>query len=147
MLDLVCQRYQTIDAINDNLAGGMSTLGAGTKLAAHEVQMLGFQFNDMATILANGASPFAVIATQGGEIAQVLGPRGARCAVQALGQAFVGCPSPVNLSIVAAAGVGALVSRFNSGVTPLAGVLEEHEALVRARAGAYRRVRRRGEGG
>lgn len=67
------------------------------------------QFNDVGQMLAAGQSPLLLAAQQGTQISQALGPLGARGAVAALGQAFVGMLSPVNLAVFAAvAGLGLL---------------------------------------
>ncbi|MFZ5749913.1 MAG: phage tail length tape measure family protein [Pseudomonadota bacterium] len=67
------------------------------------------QFNDVGQMLASGQSPLLLAVQQGTQISQALGPLGARGAVAALGQAFVGMLNPVNLAVFAAvAGLGLL---------------------------------------
>lgn len=67
------------------------------------------QFNDVGQMLIAGQSPLLLAAQQGTQISQALGPLGARGAVQALGSAFLGMLSPVNLAVFAAvAGLGLL---------------------------------------
>lgn len=60
------------------------------------------QFNDVGQMLAAGQSPLLLAAQQGSQISQVLGPLGAAGAVRALGGAFLGMLSPVNLAVFAA---------------------------------------------
>lgn len=60
------------------------------------------QFNDVGQMLAAGQSPLLLAAQQGTQISQVLGPLGAAGAVRALGDAFLGMLSPVNLAVFAA---------------------------------------------
>lgn len=60
------------------------------------------QFNDVGQMLAAGQSPLLLAAQQGTQIGQVLGPLGAAGAVRALGGAFLGMLSPVNLAVFAA---------------------------------------------
>ncbi len=62
------------------LQGAGLAAGAASKnfrLTNYEVTNLTYQLNDMATMLAAGSSPFQVIATQGGQVYQILaGSRG-----------------------------------------------------------------------
>lgn len=60
------------------------------------------QFNDVGQMLVAGQSPLLLAAQQGTQISQVLGPLGAAGAVRALGGAFLGMLSPVNLAVFAA---------------------------------------------
>lgn len=71
-----------------------STTGVTSNLVA--------QFNDVGQMLAAGQSPLLLAAQQGTQISQVLGPLGARGAVEALGGAFIGMINPVNLAVFAA---------------------------------------------
>jgi hypothetical protein len=67
------------------------------------------QFNDVGQMLVAGQSPLLLAAQQGTQISQALGPLGARGAVAALGQAFLGMLNPVNLAVFAVvAGLGLL---------------------------------------
>mgnify|MGYP001066636345 CR=1 FL=1 len=60
------------------------------------------QFNDVGQMLVPGQSPLLLAAQQGTQISQVLGPLGAAGSVRALGTAFLGMLSPVNLAVFAA---------------------------------------------
>lgn len=51
----------------------VQNLGGAAKLSAFQMQNLGFQINDSITMLAMGASPFRILASQGGQIVQVFG--------------------------------------------------------------------------
>lgn len=55
------------------LGGGAANAIAPLRLAKGQAQQLSFQINDMATMLAVGASPFQVMASQGGQVIQVFG--------------------------------------------------------------------------
>ncbi|RMD93360.1 MAG: hypothetical protein D6811_05140 [Alphaproteobacteria bacterium] len=66
-------------------------------IASGSVANLTAQFNDIGQMLMAGQSPLMLAVQQGTQISQVLGPMGAKGAVQALGQAFLGLLSPVNL--------------------------------------------------
>lgn len=67
---------ESLRAANDNM-----------RLSRGQLQGLAFQINDIGTMLALGASPFAILASQGGQVAQVLGdhPGGVRGSIRALG--------------------------------------------------------------
>lgn len=55
------------------LGGGAAAAIPPLRLAKGQAQQLSFQINDMATMLAVGASPFQVMASQGGQVIQVFG--------------------------------------------------------------------------
>jgi len=60
---------------NDNLAGmagGIGKAGNQSKLAAHHVQNLAFQFQDMAVGLYSGQKPLTVFLQQGSQIAGIM---------------------------------------------------------------------------
>lgn len=59
-------------------------------LAKGQMQQLSFQVNDMATMLASGASPFQIMATQGGQVVQVFGGLNGTLAATRAGLAAVG---------------------------------------------------------
>lgn len=60
------------------------------------------QFNDVGQMLIAGQSPLLLAAQQGTQISQALGPLGAAGAARALGAAFIGMLSPVNLAVFGA---------------------------------------------
>lgn len=81
--------------------------GRGAGGAGGAIGNLVAQFNDVGMMLAAGQSPLLLAAQQGTQISQVLGPMGARGAVAALGEAFLGMLNPVNMTVFAAvAGLG-----------------------------------------
>ena len=98
-------------------------------------QNLSFQLNDIATQLASGASPFTVMAQQGGQVAQALNSAGGvRGALSALGGAIGGLLNPVGLLSVAMIGLtGYAVQYFAqwaSGGEDANKALAEHQKLV-----------------
>jgi hypothetical protein len=67
-----------------------ANVGTTTGLAAHQMQNLTFQVNDLAQQLATGASPFRAILQQGSQIVQLFGPgMGVRGALKAVGGSIV----------------------------------------------------------
>lgn len=82
-------------------ATGMGKAAAdGAGLAGHEIQNLTFQLNDAATMLATGSSPFQVIASQGGQVYQVLAGAngGVVGGVRSLGGTLAGLATPARLA-------------------------------------------------
>lgn len=70
------------------------------RLTGYEVTNLTYQLNDMATMLAAGSSPFQVLATQGGQVYQILaGTRGGLGAgLKSLGGLIAGLVTPSRLA-------------------------------------------------
>ncbi|MCS0501624.1 phage tail tape measure C-terminal domain-containing protein [Ancylobacter mangrovi] len=111
------------------------------QLASHELTNLKFQLNDVATMLASGASPFQVIATQGGQLSQILGDKGVKGAVLGIGQAILSMATPVNLALLGIVGAGlaaeAAWSAFGSSTKSLSDDLKEQERLLKLVKDAY----------
>ncbi|WP_196804815.1 phage tail length tape measure family protein [Methylopila sp. M107] len=70
-------------------------------LGAHQWTNLAFQINDAATMALSGASAFQIVATQGGQVFQILqsGPKGVVGSLKEIGVAALGLLSPLNLVI------------------------------------------------
>lgn len=99
------------------LQGAGLAAGAASKnfrLTNYEVTNLTYQLNDMATMLAAGSSPFQVIATQGGQVYQILaGSRGGlKEGIKSLTEQVKGFITPARAAagVLAAIGVAAAVS-------------------------------------
>lgn len=77
-------------------------------LQRHQITNLSYQLNDMATMLASGSSPFQIMATQGGQVYQILqqGPQGLGGSVKQLGSMLMGLLTPARLAMGAVAGIG-----------------------------------------
>jgi hypothetical protein len=94
------------------------------------------QFNDIATMMMMGSSPFQVMASQAGQISQVLGANGGglRGAATVAAQAFMSMFNPLNAVLLGIGAVGsAAVAYFSStkdGATTATNALEAHEALI-----------------
>lgn len=91
---------------------------------------LSFQLNDIATSLLSGASPFRVMAQQGGQVAQVFQQMGGgiKGAMSTLGGAITGLLNPVGLLSVALIGVtGYAVQYFAEWASSGAATSEEIE--------------------
>lgn len=99
------------------LQGAGLAAGAASKnfrLTGYEVTNLSYQLNDMATMLAAGSSPFQVLATQGGQVFQILsGSRGGlKEGIKSLTEQVKGFITPARAAVggLAAIGVAAAVS-------------------------------------
>ena len=93
------------------LQGAGLAAGAASKnfrLTGYEITNLSYQINDMATMLAAGSSPFQVLATQGGQIYQILsGTRGGVVAgLKNMGGLIAGLFTPLRLVAGGLAGLG-----------------------------------------
>ncbi len=64
------QRYASM---MDRLKGGYDAVTGAGRLTQQQSIQLGYQLNDVFTSLASGASPFMVVAQQGGQITQIFG--------------------------------------------------------------------------
>lgn len=95
-LDLLKTKYGVAQAANDNFGAAAQN---SARLSAHEMQNLGFQLNDVGTMLASGSSPFQVMATQGGQVYQILaGSQGGVVgSLKQLGSGLLGLLTPVRV--------------------------------------------------
>jgi ribosomal protein S20 len=86
----------------------LDNIGKKTGLATHQMTNFGYQVNDAATMLLSGSSPFQVMATQGGQVAQILGsaPGGVGAALASIMSATVGLAATLS-PFIAVAGLGA----------------------------------------
>lgn len=106
------------------------------KLGAGQVQNLSFQLNDAVTMLAMGASPFQIMASQGGQVVQALGdhPGGVTGSLKAMGAGILALATPTNLAIAgltAAAGAALYFgTRADSSVKTAAESLERYKRLL-----------------
>ncbi|SNS86622.1 Prophage tail length tape measure protein [[Luteovulum] sphaeroides subsp. megalophilum] len=87
-----------------------------TTMSAGAVGNLTAQFNDIGVMLMAGQNPLQLAIQQGTQITQVIGPMGAAGAARALGTAFMGLLSPMNLvTLGAIAATGYVVQWLTSG--------------------------------
>lgn len=88
----------------------VSIRGAATAtgLAAYQMTNLGYQVNDVATMLASGSSPFQVIATQGGQVYQILSGAngGVGGAIKSIGASIASVVTPTRLVVGSVAALG-----------------------------------------
>lgn len=131
-------------------ATGARQLSAANATATANLANLGAQFNDIGVMLAAGQSPLQLALQQGTQISQVLGPMGARGAVQALGAAFLGLLNPVTLITVGTIAAGAAMfnwlSSASGGVMDLDEVLKDAQTSADALTTATKRLSKEGLG-
>lgn len=99
-------------------AAALMQTSNAAKLAANNQRMMMFQLNDIGTMLAMGASPFQILASQGGQIAQIYaGQGGVRAAlddtVGALGRAARAHPMMAAAAVAAGAAIAGLTYEIN----------------------------------
>jgi phage-related minor tail protein len=99
----------------DATARALGAMGGQSGLAAHQLQNLTFQLNDVIVGLASGQRPMMVLLQQGSQIAQVMGPVGVTGALKGVAQAIASIVTPARLAggAIAAIAVGA-VSAWNA---------------------------------
>ncbi len=133
-LALLQARYgATAAAVNDNVAP-ISRFQKATGLAAHDVQNLGFQLNDVAVSLASGQSFFTVMVQQGAQILPILSsaPGGIGGALAGIGRYLLSLVTPATAAATALALIGTL------GIVGLIRYGEEIEALEKSLSGLGR---------
>ncbi len=125
----------------DHSARNLRGVGDEARLSSHQVQNLGYQLNDAATMLLSGSSPFQVLATQGGQVVQALGdgPGGVKGALKAIGDSVLAFgarlgPVGVAVGVLGAAGAVALamwptvqdrIERVNASAEKFANTLRD----------------------
>lgn len=91
------------------IPGQLGRVGASSQAAAAHMAQLGYQVNDIATMMAAGQSPFLLMMQQGPQVAQVFGQM--RLSGMAIGPAIAGAfgmmLNPVSLATLAIIGFGA----------------------------------------
>ena len=108
----------------------MTRGGGATKLAAHEVQNLSFQVNDIAMMLASGQSFGILMAQQGSQVAQILGKRGLGEIIPALGAGIASLVTPTTMALAAITalyyGASWAFSAISDNVRSVDDVLSDH---------------------
>lgn len=119
LLTLARQRYGEVANENDRFA-------KSTNASRYAMQSLGFQINDVATMLAMGSSPFQVLASQGGQIFQVY--QQSPTVFGDLARSIASVITPTRLLMAGLAAVGlsgfALFDRWENGQIRLQRALE-----------------------
>ncbi len=108
-----------------------------TNLSAGAVGNLTSQFNDIGVMLMAGQNPLQLAIQQGTQITQVIGPMGARGALQALGSAFMGLLTPVNLITIGSIAAGAAMLQWFTGAGTKAKSLEDAMQSLSQHVDAY----------
>ncbi|MEB3421877.1 phage tail length tape measure family protein, partial [Salipiger manganoxidans] len=117
-------RQVGVDAFN-RLRGGAQGAGDSTQIAAGTVGNLTSQLFDIGVMLQAGQNPLVLATQQGSQIAQVLGPMGARGAVIGLGRAFLSLLSPVTLITMGTIAAGAAMTSWLTSASEEAQSLDD----------------------
>ncbi|HBM60571.1 MAG TPA: hypothetical protein DD444_15415, partial [Citreicella sp.] len=107
------------------LRGGAQGAGDSTQIAAGTVGNLTSQLFDIGVMLQAGQNPLVLATQQGSQIAQVLGPMGARGAVIGLGRAFLSLLSPVTLITMGTIAAGAAMTSWLTSASEEAQSLDD----------------------
>jgi hypothetical protein len=103
---------RAVEIAQRSAATSTTQLARSQTLAAGATGNLVAQFNDIGMMLAAGQNPLQLAIQQGTQITQVIGPMGAAGAARALGSAFIGMLSPINLITVGVIAVGATMIQW-----------------------------------
>ncbi len=125
-------------AAQDAAAASQVKLGRSTTMSAAATGQLVAQFNDIGMMLAAGQNPLQLAIQQGTQITQVIGPMGAAGAARALGAAFVGMLSPINLIVAGSIAAGAAMVKWLTSSNEEAITLQERIDDLSAAVAAYR---------
>ncbi|MGR3479069.1 phage tail length tape measure family protein, partial [Salipiger marinus] len=117
-------RQVGVDAFT-RLRGGAQGAGDSTQIAAGTVGNLTSQLFDIGVMLQAGQNPLVLATQQGSQIAQVLGPMGARGAVIGLGRAFLSLLSPVTLITMGTIAAGAAMTSWLTSASEEAQSLDD----------------------
>lgn len=138
-------QLQGLTAAQQTNAAATTQLTSSHRMAAGATGNLVAQFNDIGMMLAAGQNPLQLAIQQGSQITQVIGPMGAAGAARALGSAFVGMLSPINLITIGAIAVGAAMIQWltgaGKGAVQLSDLIEESADAIDAFAAASERAR------
>ena len=117
---------------NDN---GFRRAAEAMKLTAYEARNLGFQVNDVATMLAMGASPMQVLASQGGQVLQIL--QGSAGGLKGFAAGVAALLTPMNLLAAATLAVGGGAAYMMFSTADATDAIEKHAERTKALKGAY----------
>ncbi|MBP2495379.1 Ca2+-binding EF-hand superfamily protein [Methylobacterium sp. PvP062] len=104
LLKLAQDRYSGVAVAMNRASAANTNHAASSGIAAHQLQNLGYQLNDVATSLASGAPLFQVFAQQAGQIGQVLGEAGVMATIRGVGGVIARFLTPAVVSIGALTG-------------------------------------------
>lgn len=104
-----------VSAINAS-RNALNQNSAAAKLSGMQVQQLSFQLNDAATMALSGASAFQILATQGGQVVQVLqmSQGGIKGSIAGVGASLMALPGPAKVAGIALLSIGAAAVVFSA---------------------------------
>jgi hypothetical protein len=131
-------QLQGLTAAQQTNAASTTQLANSHRLAAGATGNLVAQFNDIGMMLAAGQNPLQLAIQQGTQISQVIGPMGAAGAAKALGTAFIGMLSPINLITIGSIAAGAAIIQWLMGAGEQAANFEDRIKDLEQAVSAYR---------
>lgn len=126
-----------------NTAARLGQVSSEVKLTSFQMTNLGYQVNDIGTMLAMGASPFQIMASQAGQVYQALGdgPGGVRGSLNAIKVATIGFIASLGPAGAAVAAVGTAAAAAwyltRDSQEPVNDLIEHQEKLLRNVQAAY----------
>ncbi|WP_336741324.1 phage tail length tape measure family protein [Aureimonas altamirensis] len=126
-----------------NTAARLGQVSSEVKLTSFQMTNLGYQVNDIGTMLAMGASPFQIMASQAGQVYQALGdgPGGVRGSLNAIKVATIGFIASLGPAGAAVAAVGTAAAAAwyltRDSQKPVNDLIEQQEKLLRNVQAAY----------
>lgn len=129
MGEVDAERYADVlrraNVVHDQTILSLKNGSAEIGLNRHQWQNLGFQINDVATMLMSGSSPMQVLATQSGQVIQIMqtGQGGVVGSLKSIGTTILGLITPVNLIVGGLVSIGvAAVASYASWINAQAEV-------------------------
>lgn len=126
-----------------NTAARLGQVSSEVKLTSFQMTNLGYQVNDIGTMLAMGASPFQIMASQAGQVYQALGdgPGGVRGSLGAIKTAVAGFVMSLGPAGAAVTALGLAASSayflMRDRSEPVNDLIERQAALLRDVRNAY----------
>lgn len=122
---------------------GLSNLGNAARLTSNQMLNLSRQGNDVITMLALGAPPMQIFASQAGQIYDALeqGPGGIKGSLKGIGESLLGLMTrfPIATAAIAAAGVAFITYEMfaEAKIKSVDEILKQHEANIHRLGPAY----------
>lgn len=124
---------------SQQVAQQMSGMTTNTNAAAGAVTNIGYQFQDIAMMIASGQSPFMLAMQQGTQLSGILNSM--KNPIQGLASAFLTVINPVSLITIATIGLGAAAiqafASVTSGSSKATKSLEEHGKWLKGILAGY----------
>ena len=136
------RRTRQLNEEFDEQSRRLGVANGNLRLTSGQVQGLGYQINVVGTMLAMGASPFQIIASQAGQVVQVLQEGGGiKASLAAIGSSVLGFAKSIGPVGWAIAGLSAAAVAFGLAtrrhVEPVEDIINRQSAAVTKLRAAY----------